>query len=320
MVDVFLTVDVEVWCDDWSTLDATFADAYRRYVYGPTPRGRFGLPRQLEALNAHGLQAVFFVESLFACRFGTAPLAEIVGLLQDGGQEVQLHLHPEWTQEARQPLVAPFPGRRSGMAQFGLDDQAALVGAAREQLAAAGAAAIDAFRAGSFGFDLDTLAALERHGIGFDSSYNASMTGLGSGLRPGERLAGPVRHGGVWELPMTVFEDGTGRLRHAQLTACSSAELESVLWQAADRGDPAVVLLWHNFELLNPAKTRADPIVVARFDRLCRFLDRHRDAFRVTGFRGLEPRSVEPPPALPRTGFLPTAARIGEQLVRRGFA
>ena len=100
MLDVFLTVDVEVWCDGWDNIDAKFPDAFKRYIYGPTSRGDYGLPYQLRQLQEHGLTAVFFVEPLFATRFGSAPLAEILGLVREPGHEVQLHLHTEWVDES----------------------------------------------------------------------------------------------------------------------------------------------------------------------------------------------------------------------------
>ena len=70
MMDVFLTVDVEVWCDGWDDIDAKFPDAFQRYIYGPTSRGDYGLPYQLRQLQDHGLTGVFFVEPLFSTRFG----------------------------------------------------------------------------------------------------------------------------------------------------------------------------------------------------------------------------------------------------------
>lgn len=320
MVDVFLTVDVEVWCDGWQDLKGNFSQAFRRYVYGPTAKGAFGLPYQIEMLNDHGLQAVFFVESLFAARFGIDPLAEIVGLLADGRQEVQLHLHPEWTQEALQPIVEPYDGRRPGMGQFSLSDQQLLIACAKEYLHRAGVDKIAAFRAGSFAFNTDTLTALDFNGIPIDCSYNASTSGPASGLRPGELLVQPTQAGPLWEYPMTVFEDGLGKLRHAQVTACAYGELETVLWRAAEERHRAVVILWHNFEMLNEAKNRADSIVCRRFERLCRFLDRHRDAFRVQGFDGLRPYAVPEQPAPVSSGVYPTAVRLAEQALRRGFA
>src|SRR6478735_6888667 len=77
MLEVFFTVDVEVWCDGWDSLDSKFPAAFDRYVYGPQRQG--GLPTQLKALNDHGLTGVCFVEPLFAGRFGLSRLTEIVG-------------------------------------------------------------------------------------------------------------------------------------------------------------------------------------------------------------------------------------------------
>lgn len=319
MIDVYLTVDVEVWCDRWDDLDGGFADAFRRYVHGPTAAGDHGLPLQVRLLQDHGLRASFFVESLFAGRFGTAPLAEIVGLLQRGGQDVQLHLHPEWAQEDAEPAVAPFQGRRSGMRHFAADDQARLLRRGLSLLAAAGQPQVQAFRAGSFAFNVDTLRALRQVGIGIDASYNASYLGDSSGLAPGRVLTQPLQAEGVWELPMTVFRDGLGRLRHLQLTACSVNEMERVFRQAAAERWRAVVLLWHNFELLNVAKDRPDPVAVARFRWLCEFLDRHRDTFRVRGFDAFEPYADEVQPKPVDSGLLPTARRVAEQALRRRY-
>src|SRR5512144_3111402 len=111
MLDVFFTVDVEVWCDGWDDIDRKFPGAFREYVYGPTASGDCGLPLTLRVLGDHGLAGVFFIEPLFASRFGLQPLAEIVGLVRDARQEVQLHLHTEWVDEAREPLLDHVHGK-----------------------------------------------------------------------------------------------------------------------------------------------------------------------------------------------------------------
>src|SRR5262245_19719989 len=56
MLDVFFTVDVEIWCDGWDDLDRKFPSAYQRYVYGPTRDGDYALPATLKILNDHGLR------------------------------------------------------------------------------------------------------------------------------------------------------------------------------------------------------------------------------------------------------------------------
>jgi len=319
MLDVLLTVDVEVWCDGWNDVDRQFPQAFRRYIYGPTRQGKFGLPYKIDVLRSHGLTGVFFVEPLFSTRFGPDPLAEIVGLLNAGEQEVQLHMHTEWVDESLQPLLEHVDTKRQYLCHFSLADQTVLIGAGANLLREAGAAPVNAFRAGSFAFNRDTLHALVVNGIPFDSSYNASLHGLTSGVRPGELLVDPFICDGVYEYPMTVFQDGTGRLRHAQITACSYQELECLLWSALESGNNAFVLLSHNFELLNRRQDRPDWVAISRFDKLCAFLDRNRDCFKVRGFHGLEPSiSARPskPLASPRWK---TIRRIAEQIYRRMY-
>jgi peptidoglycan/xylan/chitin deacetylase (PgdA/CDA1 family) len=49
----------------------------------------------MDVLDAHGMKAVFFVESLFPCVLGPERLREIVQMVQERGHEVQVHLHTE---------------------------------------------------------------------------------------------------------------------------------------------------------------------------------------------------------------------------------
>ena len=149
MLDVFFTVDVEIWCDGWQNLDERFPGAFRSYVYGSTTKGRFGLPYMLDVLEEHGLAGVFFVEPLFSTRFGVEPLSEIVGLLRERRQEIQLHLHTEWVNESVRPLLKGVKGRRQHLRQFSLAEQTALISAGAKLIEQAGGVPISAFRAGT---------------------------------------------------------------------------------------------------------------------------------------------------------------------------
>jgi peptidoglycan/xylan/chitin deacetylase (PgdA/CDA1 family) len=320
MIDVFLTVDVEVWCDGWDNIDAKFPSAFKRYIYGPTPRGDYGLPHQLRELQEYGLTAVFFVESLFSTRFGLEPLAEIISLVREQGHEVQLHLHTEWVDESRQPLLDNITTKKQLLRYFSLQEQIILIQAGARLIETAGGGRVNAFRAGNFGFNSETLQALASNHIAFDSSYNASISGVDSGISPGSPLVEPFEYmAGVYEYPMTVFHSGTRSLRHAQITACSYREMEGLLWQALESERKAFVILFHNFELLNSNMNRPDDIVVARFGKLCSFLDRHRDCFRVRGFTGLAPATVLSQPAPLTSPVWRTGLRMLEQGLRRGF-
>ncbi|HQQ69398.1 MAG TPA: hypothetical protein PLL92_03665 [Alicycliphilus sp.] len=320
MLNVFFTIDVEVWCNGWENIDERFADAFQRYIYGTTPQGRFGLPYQLKAMNDHGLISVCFIEPLFSARFGQQYLDEIVSLVCGAGHEPQLHMHTEWVDEARTPLLEGMDGKRPNMRDYSVAEQASLIASGLQMLARAGAPSINAFRAGSFAFNRDTLEALAINGIMYDSSFNTTMFGPTSGVRPGETVWWPFECAGVYEYPMTVFDGGTRKLRHVQLTACSFSEIEKLLWNALEAGYSSFVILSHSFELLNGgSRDRPDPVTINRFRKLCAFLDKNRDSFRMRGFQGLEPEIPDCPPPMLRSPIWQTGRRMLEQAYRRRY-
>ena len=95
--------------------------------------------------------------------------------------------------------------------------------------------------------------------------------------------------------------------------------MEGLLWQALESERKAFVILFHNFELLNSSMNRPDDIVVARFSKLCSFLARHQDCFRVRGFHGLVPTAVLSQPAPLTSPIWRTGLRVLEQGLRRRF-
>jgi hypothetical protein len=217
------------------------------------------------------------------------------------------------------PLLEEVHSKRQHLRYFSLEEQMVLIASGAKLLKQAGADNLNAFRAGSFGFNRDTLRALAAHGIKFDSSYNATLFGPDSGVMPGTMVVDPIECEGVYEYPMTVFNDGTRSLRHVQLNACSYKEIEGLLWQALEAGRSSFVILSHSFEFLNQAKDRPDDVVVKRFESLCSFLDKNRDSFCMRGFQNLDPR-VAPQQAAPLASpTWKTGARIIEQIYRRKY-
>ena len=283
-MNVHLTFDIEVWCDGWDRLDQSFSANFERYVYGRSRHGEFALPKTIEILNKNGLRGVFFVEPLFAARFGISHLKTIVELIQDGGQEVQLHLHPEWTDEIRPPILANVSEKRQHLSYYTLQEQTDLIGLGRRLLAQAGCLTVDAFRAGSFAANLDTIEALKRNGILIDSSLNRCYA-ISGGDFPGERnFDTPFAHNGVIVYPVTVFKDGLGADRPAHVAACGFEEVKDALNSAKRSGWTDFVVVSHNFEMLKPGTSTPSWIVVRRFEQLCTFLAKHRREFPVTGF------------------------------------
>lgn len=321
-LNVFITVDVEIWPQSWDRLTtADLKEAMRCYIYGATPKGQYGLPFQLELLKRYGLKATFFVESLFAEGFGLAPLAEIVDLIGSAGQEVQLHLHPEWVDKFPTPIL---PGRSGlNLRDFTEEEQKTLIGKGLDNLRRCGLGGIDAFRAGSYGADFATLRALKAYGIPYDTSYNYCYRNSSCSLHTDRPLVQPALLEGIYEIPIGFFEERPGRFRHTQLTACSLAELIFLLQQAHRQAWYSLVLVSHSFELLNSTRTRPDPIVIRRFEKLCRFLAEHPGRFRTRHFNELARGEVlvdghagQSEPL--RSNWLRTVQRYAEQMLRKG--
>jgi peptidoglycan/xylan/chitin deacetylase (PgdA/CDA1 family) len=314
---VYLTFDVEVWCRSWAELDADFPRAFRRYVFGRSSQGDFALPATLEILAKHGLHGVFFVEPLFAARFGENHLRTIVELIQGAGQEVQLHLHPEWTDEITPPPIERVASKRQHLSDYDLDEQTTLIAYGLRLLRAAGAEQVNAFRAGSFAANAVTFDALRSNGLTVDSSVDPASAVSVPDLRRSGPIFTPTVIRGISELPLTVFRDGLGRLRHAQVGACSALEIQEALESAVRGGAGSFVIVSHNFEMLKPGREEPDPIVVRRFERLCRTVSSSRE-LESAGFRTVADVGRDSAPQfMPTVSTRATAIRLVEQLRSR---
>ena len=321
MLNIFITVDTEVWPDNLAAgpSDASFAAAYRRDILGRTRAGDCGLPLQLEIMNDHGIQASFFVESLFASRFGVDALGDIVGLVDAAGHEVQMHLHPEWAQVI--PAIQALYNGGHNLADYSEDVQSQMLQLGLANLAAAGVQQPRAFRAGNYGAGFSTLRVLRELGIEIDTSYNYCYLDSDCSLQTDEPLLQPTVLEGVHQYPVSFFQDWPGHYRHAQLTACSYSELVSLLDQASRRGWGSVVIVSHGFELLNPARNAPDSIIRRRFEKLCGYIARNSDRMRVQTFRDLDINAdggaIKHAQTPLQSNMVRTASRYAVQLMRR---
>ena len=315
-MNVYLTFDIEVWCNGWDKLDSVFPGNFERYVFGHSNHGDYALPKTLEILNRHGLKGVFFVEPLFAARFGIEHLQTIVRLIRDAGQEIQLHIHPEWTDEISPPIIENISRKRQHLSYYTLEEQTTLIAFAKALLERAGSGPITAFRTGSFAANSDTFKALGRNGISYDSSLNRCYPISAPDLRQRHEFISPFEVDGVISFPVTVFTDGFGKERPAQVGACSGGELRNALLDALKIGLTDFVVLSHNFEMLKPNTVEPDWIVVRRFEKLCKFLGQNRETFPTVSY-GLQLPNAETLRELPRVSITATLSRYIEQIIRR---
>ncbi len=323
-LEVMFTVDVEAWprCEGWQA--EALASDLERDVYGVTPQGDFGIQYQAELLKRHGLKGVFFVEALMACEIGIEPLAKIVDVIQGAGSEVQLHIHTEWFEKMSTPLLGTK--RAYNIRELSLDGQVEVIGKALENLRAAGARSVNAYRAGNFGADFQTLEALVQCGIRYDSSYNFSYLGTECGLDMGTMLVQPDFVEGLLEYPVSNFRDYPGHYRPAQLCAVSAWEMQAALQAAHSAQWHNFVIVSHSFELLRDRKlpqgfAHPDVSVIRRFENLCEFLSVRKHDFRTVGFSDLDgaPKSGAYPPLHPplASSGARTAIRMAGQALRR---
>ena len=325
IVHVFFTVDTEFHPTDGKWSEQSLAHEVRRDIDGITSEGEFGTFFQADLLNAHGLKGVFFVEALSSYAAGMETLKRVTGRLREGGHEVGLHLHPEWLR--RGSLSSILEGRQGGMMRvFSEDDQATLIGLCIDQLHRCGVETVHSFRAGGYAANLDTLTALARNRVPFDSSYNVCWSGITCDIRTEEPMLQPRQIRGVYEFPVSFFQDWPGHYRHAELCACSSQELEFALFDAWKKGWCSFVIVSHSFELIkgrdennDNSPYRADRTVIRRFRRLCEFLANHRDKFQTSTFEAFDLQSIPSQPYnQPLSGFFPnTVWRFAEQAWRR---
>lgn len=320
-LEVMLTVDVEVWprCANWR--EEGMAGDLSRDVYGATPEGSFGVEYQVELLRKYGLKGVFFVEALFACEVGIEALARIVEVVQGAGSEIQLHIHTEWFEKMTTPLVEQAA---YNIRELSLEDQRIVIERAIENLRAAGAEKVIAYRAGNFGADFRTLEALVQCGIRYDSSYNFCYLDKGCGLAMPEMLVQPAFIEGLLEYPVSCFRDYPGHYRPAQLCAVSASEMQAALDTAYGANWRNFVIVSHSFEMLRDRKqalpyARPDWAVIRRFEALCEYLHDNQDRYHTVGFLDQE-EFVEEPPADPlHPPLMPSTARTAERVLSQAL-
>lgn len=313
MLRFYLTIDTELSSGHFSRhgragLDANFASA----IEGRTGCGAVGVGHQMDVLDAHGMNGVFFVDPLPALVVGIDVIKRIVHPILDRGHDVQLHAHSEWLNFATRSPVGGRTGRN--MKDFGLADQKAILELARDYLVEAGAPAPVAFRAGNYGADDNTLRALASLGIRYDSSLTPGIAGGACAISiAGDRLE-PVAHLGVIEVPVAAIAAARGGRRHAQLTALSSGEILAALDHAAAQRQSGFTLVSHSFELLSRERGVANRIVARRFERLCAGIAA-RPFIQSATYTDQPPQPGMASPSLLPHSPIRTAIRLAEQAV-----
>jgi len=332
VLKVLITVDTEVWPNaaNWPrtplTPDRNCSRELACYFYGGEAKIKTGIPYQLDTLRRHGLKATFFVDPLFSYALGDTPLRELLELIVGQGQEIGLHLHPEWLTDPRCDGLPSFQG--PFLWQYSDAGQRTLIEAGLQRQRTLGAAPVTAFRAGSWSADVGTLGALADNGIAFDTSLNPCFTASFPTLPRRESFVQPCKIGSVWEFPVSFFLDRPpAAKRPLHVCACSFSELRMVLDKARAAAWFAVVVVLHSFEFVRVDRLAqgkpATPqrLLARRFEKLCAYLASRPDEFETCFFRDLEPSDIphDGPSAAIASSWARTSRRYVEQLASRFY-
>lgn len=156
MRDICITVDVEDFFLPRPAFDTIFARQ---------GGAEFGIGRIMQMLEEHGASATFYVDVFNRVTLDEALIARACTEITRRGHEVGLHTHPAF----------PAGVRGYGMAQVmcNLDKgrQQELIGQGKDLIRGWTGQAPRTHRAGGYGANTDTLAALAQEGFASDSSH-----------------------------------------------------------------------------------------------------------------------------------------------------
>ena len=96
LTEVCLTVDTEFSIGGAFARPMKLRPIGEPHAYCPAEGKEHGLPFILRYLARFGFPATFFVETLSTAYFGDDPLRRIGDDILSAGQDLQLHLHPNW--------------------------------------------------------------------------------------------------------------------------------------------------------------------------------------------------------------------------------
>lgn len=300
---VLVTIDTELtWRpgEGWNDWQSSYERSYEA--------AGVGVGYQLRILAQHALKACFFVDPVPACVYGIEPIKRMVDPILSAGQEVQLHLHPQWFGAADGRTTSAFE-----LNEYDQQTQRNLIARARDLLVEAGVPEPTAFRAGSYAANNDTLRALASLGFRYDSSHNGHQHPWPSAIDLPVDQTTPIEHHGMIEIPVTLISDGASS-RHLQICAVSMSELRAAIEHAGQTSQPVVNIVSHSFELANRFGTAPNRVHVRRFEALCDYLSRERARFPTAFFSELHDIDLDIPSQLLPSMSWRRLGRLVEQI------
>ena len=279
MKQILITIDTEV-----GELGRTRADGFETFVEGIVDGQAYGYKKIIEMLDAHKASGEFFVDVYPTKQFGEERFATLCQTITKAGHGVQLHTHP----------ITAFDEKRRYLKDYTLAEQEEIIALGMERIQKWTGVSAVAHRAGGYGANADSITALEKAGIIYDSSYHAENTHC---ELPAVAKNIPYKIGTLWEIPVTGYiQENTYHLLGIPLLkrthfqkldfryGSTATEIQEAIRQAPDNSTQVIFLHSFNFlELLYNLKTeqfqpiRPLPNLIEEFSKLLTWLAEQPD-------------------------------------------
>ncbi|MFQ5799616.1 MAG: polysaccharide deacetylase family protein [Bacteroidota bacterium] len=242
-------------------------------IYGRIDGAEYGVRRIMEICERHKVRATFFVDVYMYHRYGVDKVRELCETLIERGHDVELHAHASW-----------IPDRPHGfVSAYSLDQQIDIIADGRKLIGNWTGAAPIAFRAGSYGVNLDTIRALEVNGFAIDSSYFAFHRNCEMSRQLNNRYVNKrFKIGSIVEIPVSTYwlvhNRWMKKNSKLDVNACSAAEFRNVLPKFIHAEAGMVVLFLHSFSFVRWRKgfsgVEPDFGAMRRFEQALEFVGR----------------------------------------------
>jgi len=252
-----------------------------------------GIKGLIDISDRNGVKPIFFFSPYDYKKVGEENVKAVAKYIVDRGCDLQLHTHPHHF----------YDPERNNMFQYSLDEQTEIIRHGKEKLYEWTHSIPIAHRAGGYSANLDTLRALARNGIYFDSSsfYQEPRSKISTRGLPINVLATKE---GVIEIPVSIFKlqeftslfgvklPYLSRIRKVDIDWADYEQIEYAMMELKAKNVPTITLFLHFHSLLNPAKdinltkTKPDLVDMKEFDAILNMI-KQSPGFEIVTFKEL---------------------------------
>ena len=268
-----------------------------------------GLQRMVGLLKQYNYPATFYFNVYEYKEYGEQPIMEIAQWLNESGQDVQLHTHPQWA----------YDESRNLMHQYSLNEQIQIIKEGKDLLESWTGQPVLAHRAGAYGADENTIRALIRNNIYYDSSLLV-FSGNSKIRKLNFKKNTLSMYGDLYEFPVTVYklyESPFFLKDNVKPVSVMSKydvdffhneiETEKALREALELKMDIIILFLHSFSFIkaydDSENMKSDVTALKVFEYMLEFIRNKK--LKVLSFRNIKDSNIELEKYLKRPDTIP---------------